>query len=192
LRGLRRRVMGAACGRVHAWLPRLLPILLPSRWTAPVPGGRLWNVGPAYGRQQTVLDDLPKPTDQMLMTGSPTVDMRVEVWVASSQPAVGGYGASRNLRPSVNAGQRLAVKLPGERTREEDLDRTHPPPEVWQRSGWGEEWASPQGRSRAERGQLMSSRDMRGMILYDVKGRHAESPGSSRVRPRTTDALENH
>ena len=38
--------------------PRLQPILLPSRWTTPVPGGQLWNVGPAHGRQQTVLDDV--------------------------------------------------------------------------------------------------------------------------------------
>ncbi len=32
-------------------------------------------------------------TDQILMAGVPTVGMRMEVWVASPQPAVGGYGA---------------------------------------------------------------------------------------------------
>ena len=42
----------------------LLPILLPSRRTTPVPGGQLWNVGPAHGPHRTVLDDVPTPTDK--------------------------------------------------------------------------------------------------------------------------------
>jgi hypothetical protein len=46
--------------------PRLLPILLPSRWTTLVPPGQLWNVGPAHGPQRTLLDDVPTTTDQML------------------------------------------------------------------------------------------------------------------------------
>jgi hypothetical protein len=46
--------------------PRLLPILLPSRWTTLVPSGQLWNVDPAHGQQWTVLDDAPIPTDQMV------------------------------------------------------------------------------------------------------------------------------
>ena len=45
---------------------RLLPTLLPSRWTTRVPCGQPWNVRPAQGRQQTVLDDVPTPTDQMM------------------------------------------------------------------------------------------------------------------------------
>src|SRR2546423_10178093 len=58
--------------RISAVQPRLLPILLPSRWTTPVPGGQLWNVGPAHGQQQTVLDGLPKPTDQKVGGSSPS------------------------------------------------------------------------------------------------------------------------
>jgi hypothetical protein len=45
---------------------RLLPALLPSRWTTPVPYGQLWNVGPAQGPHRAVLDDVPTPRDQML------------------------------------------------------------------------------------------------------------------------------
>lgn len=45
---------------------RLLPILLPRRWATPVPDGQLWNVGPAHGPQQTILDGLPQPTDLMV------------------------------------------------------------------------------------------------------------------------------
>ena len=52
--------------RISAVRPRLLPILLPSRWTRRVPCGQLWNVGPAHGRRRTALDDAPTPTDQML------------------------------------------------------------------------------------------------------------------------------
>ena len=58
----------AACGRrpgISARAPRLLPILLPGRWTRRVPCGQLWNVRPAHGPQRTVLDDVPTPTDQM-------------------------------------------------------------------------------------------------------------------------------
>jgi len=33
--------------RISAVRPRL-PILLPSRWTTPVPSRQLWNVGPAH------------------------------------------------------------------------------------------------------------------------------------------------
>lgn len=59
---------GLKSGRsISAVRPRLLPILLPSRWTTPVPGGQLWNVGPAHRRQQTVLNDLPMPTDLMVV-----------------------------------------------------------------------------------------------------------------------------
>jgi hypothetical protein len=53
--------------KIEAVLRQLLPILLPSRWTTPVPGGQLWNVGPAHGPQRTVLDDLPTPTDQKVV-----------------------------------------------------------------------------------------------------------------------------
>ena len=48
---------------IEAVPPLLLPILLPSRWTTPVPGGQLWNVDPAHGPQRTALDDAPIPTD---------------------------------------------------------------------------------------------------------------------------------
>ena len=44
--------------------PRLLPILLPSRWTTPDTRGRSWNVSPAHSQRRTVLDDVPTPTDQ--------------------------------------------------------------------------------------------------------------------------------
>ena len=43
------------------------PLLLPSRWTTPVPCGQLWKSGPAHGPQRTVLDDTFTPTDQMAM-----------------------------------------------------------------------------------------------------------------------------
>jgi hypothetical protein len=33
---------------------------------------------------------------------------------------------------------------------------------------------------------------MHGMILDDVKGQHAEGPGSGHLEYQTTDALENH
>ena len=52
--------------------PRLLPILLPSRWTALAPSGQLWNVGPAHELQWTVLDDAPIPTDQKAGGSSPS------------------------------------------------------------------------------------------------------------------------
>ena len=55
--------------------PQLLPILLPSRRTTSVLCGQLWNVGPAHGPQQTVLDDVPTPTDQRV-AGSSAKDMR--------------------------------------------------------------------------------------------------------------------
>jgi hypothetical protein len=35
---------------ISAVPPRLLPTLLPSRWTAPDARGQLWNIGPAYDR----------------------------------------------------------------------------------------------------------------------------------------------
>ena len=43
---------------------RLLPILLPSHWTAADARGQPWNINPAHGPQRTVLDDVPTPTDQ--------------------------------------------------------------------------------------------------------------------------------
>src|SRR6185437_6787488 len=42
------------------------PPLLPSRRTAPDARGQLGNIGPAYDRRRTVVDDVPAPTDQML------------------------------------------------------------------------------------------------------------------------------
>jgi hypothetical protein len=55
--------------------PRLLPTVLPSRWTRRVPCGQLWNVGPAQRPHRTVLDDVPTPTD-LRVAGSSTKDMR--------------------------------------------------------------------------------------------------------------------
>jgi hypothetical protein len=69
--------------RIEAAASRLLPILLPSGWTTLVPGGQLWNVGPAHRPQWKVLDDVPQPTDQKVR------GMRVELWVSSPEPAVG-------------------------------------------------------------------------------------------------------
>jgi hypothetical protein len=43
---------------------RLLPILLPSRWTTPGTCGQLWNGGSAYGQRRTILGAVPTPTDQ--------------------------------------------------------------------------------------------------------------------------------
>jgi hypothetical protein len=64
-----------------------------------------WNRSlPTTGASRSIrqlwsaLDGRNLATDQMLMPGLPTVGMRVEAWVASPQPAVGGYGGSRNLR----------------------------------------------------------------------------------------------
>ncbi len=45
-------------------------VLLPSRWTTPVPDGQLWNVGPAHGPEWTVLDDLPTPLGCYSLTAS--------------------------------------------------------------------------------------------------------------------------
>ena len=61
-----------AQGRPH----RLLPILLPSRWTTPVPDGQLRNVGPAHGPQWTILDDVPTTTDQRAGGSSPSERVR--------------------------------------------------------------------------------------------------------------------
>jgi len=55
--------------------PRLLPTLLPSRWTAADARGQLWNTGPAHDRRRTVLDDVPTPTDQML-PGPPACSLK--------------------------------------------------------------------------------------------------------------------
>ncbi len=64
--------------------PRLLPILLPRRWTTPVPDGQLWNVGPAHGPQRAVLDDVPTPTDQKLISVLYSVTRRAEVTLAAN------------------------------------------------------------------------------------------------------------
>src|SRR5262249_25531793 len=79
LRGLRRRVTAVACGRGRQVGPgpettqtagNLCCSAATAANTAPkpldnaCPGGQLWNVGPAHRPQRTVLDDLPKPTDQ--------------------------------------------------------------------------------------------------------------------------------
>src|SRR6476659_10326510 len=45
---------------------RLLPILLPNRWTTPGTCGQLWNSGSAYGQRRTILGAVPTPTDKML------------------------------------------------------------------------------------------------------------------------------
>ena len=39
-----------ALSTINAIPLRLLPALLPSRWTAPDAGGQLWNIGPAHDR----------------------------------------------------------------------------------------------------------------------------------------------
>jgi hypothetical protein len=96
--------------RISAVRPRLLPILLPSRWTTPVPGGQLWNVDPAHRRQQTVLHDLPKPTDQKV-AGSSARDVRemseapvikavtsAEVRRSAQEPARAAYPVVRKQR----------------------------------------------------------------------------------------------
>jgi hypothetical protein len=57
---------------IEAIPPRLLPILLPSRWTTLVPSGQLWNVGPAHEQQWTALDDAPIATDQKAEGSSPS------------------------------------------------------------------------------------------------------------------------
>jgi hypothetical protein len=80
------RLEARRCCIALADAPRLLPILLPSRSATPVPGGQLWNVGPAHGRQQTAQDDLPKPTD--LMVAVPSAKGRTGD--ASIQLTVGG------------------------------------------------------------------------------------------------------
>ena len=55
---------------------QLLPILLPSRSTAPDARGQHWNIGPAHDRCRTVLDDSPTPTD-----------LKVAVWAAVQRRA---------------------------------------------------------------------------------------------------------
>ena len=77
--------------RISSVRPRLLPILLPSRWTATVLCGQPWNVGPAHDRQRTILDDVPTPTDQEVRS------IREEVWVASPEPAVGVFTTAGTL-----------------------------------------------------------------------------------------------
>jgi hypothetical protein len=49
---------------------RLLPTLLPSRWTTPVTRRQAWNIDLERGHEQTALDDLPRTTDLMLRLGS--------------------------------------------------------------------------------------------------------------------------
>ena len=61
------------------------PQLLPSRRTTSVLCGQLWNVGPAHGPQQTVLDDVPTPTDQKVQEHAGGSE------VASPEPAVGVF-----------------------------------------------------------------------------------------------------
>jgi len=46
--------------------PRLLPNLLPRPWPATDAGRQAWNIGPEDSHPWTVLDDLPKPTEQMV------------------------------------------------------------------------------------------------------------------------------
>jgi hypothetical protein len=69
------------CVRRYSRLPDLAPIL----------GGQLWNVVPAHGQQQPVLDDLPKPTDQKARS------MREEVRMASPRTRRRSIHDSRNL-----------------------------------------------------------------------------------------------
>jgi hypothetical protein len=86
------------------------PQLLPSRRTTSVLCGQLWNVGPAHGPQQTVLDDVPTPTDQRV-AGSSAKDMRemseapvvkavtsAEVRRSAQEPARAAYPVLRKQR----------------------------------------------------------------------------------------------
>jgi hypothetical protein len=95
---------------ISARAPRLLPTLLPSRWTAPDARGQLRNIGPAYDRRRTVLDDLPTPTD-LKVAGSSARDMRemsgapvikavtsAEVRRSAQEPARAAYPVVRKQR----------------------------------------------------------------------------------------------
>jgi Endosomal/lysosomal potassium channel TMEM175 len=48
---------------ISAMPPRLLPTLLPCRWTTTNTDGQSWNVGPAYSPCWTVVDNVPTTTD---------------------------------------------------------------------------------------------------------------------------------
>ena len=82
--------------RIEAGPPRLLPIMLPSRWTTPVQCGQLWNVGPAHGPRRTVLDEVPTPTDQMV--SGPSRGFGLAFLAGAPAPDPG----PRELRPLCN------------------------------------------------------------------------------------------
>jgi hypothetical protein len=46
---------------------RLLPTLLPNHWTTSVTRRQVWNIGPERRHAWTILDDLPRTTDQRVM-----------------------------------------------------------------------------------------------------------------------------
>jgi len=50
---------------------KVLPTLLPSWQTTTVTWRQAWNIRPEDGHTWTILDDLPKPTDQMINDVSP-------------------------------------------------------------------------------------------------------------------------